>query len=94
MLSISSFQMGHFVDMFRWDPVKGYVYWPIWARQAGTMLQLLPLLLIPFAGIVQCVRYLTKGPSDLFEVTSNFHLWKILKNLDDDFFFFLFFFFL
>lgn len=55
--------------MFNWRMSEGYAYWPLWARQTGTMLQLIPILLIPAAGIVQCIRYLSSGPSDLFEVS-------------------------
>ena len=68
MLSVSSFKMGYFCDMFNWRMSEGYAYWPLWARQTGTMLQLIPILLIPTAGIIQCIRYLSSGPSDLFEV--------------------------
>ena len=68
VLSISSFKTGNLCDMFNWNVSEGYAYWPLWTRQTGTMLQLVPLLLIPLAGIIQCVRYLCSGPSDLFEV--------------------------
>ena len=60
--------MGHFRDIFTWDMNYGYAYWPLWARQTGTMLQLIPLLIIPATGVVQSFRYLTRGPPDLFEV--------------------------
>ena len=72
VLSVSSFKMGYFCDMFNWRMSEGYAYWPLWARQTGTMLQLIPILLIPTAGIIQCIRYLSSGPSDLFEVC--FHI--------------------
>ena len=67
VLAVSSFKTGNLTDMFNWNMSQGYAYWPLWARQTGTMLQLIPVLLIPATGIVQCVRYLTSGPSDLFE---------------------------
>lgn len=66
--------------MFNWRMSEGYVYWPLWARQTGTMLQLIPILLIPAAGIVQCFRYLSSGPSDLFEVLSFENLFKRFLN--------------
>ncbi len=68
VLSVSSFKMGHFCDMFNWRMTEGYAYWPLWARQTGSMLQLIPILLIPAVGLIQCVRYLSSGPSDLFDV--------------------------
>ncbi|XP_046403337.1 sodium-dependent transporter bedraggled [Ischnura elegans] len=42
-------------------------YWPIWARQVGSFLQLIPLLCIPIIAFVQTVRYLSSGSPDLFE---------------------------
>lgn len=84
VLSVSSFKMGHFCDMFNWRMTEGYAYWPLWARQAGSMLQLIPILLIPAVGLIQCIRYLSSGPSDLFDVRwwnktkrrfTRFHLW-------------------
>ena len=69
VLSVSSFKMGHFCDMFNWRMSEGYAYWPLWARQAGSMLQLIPILIIPAVGIIQCIRYLSSGPSDLFDVS-------------------------
>lgn len=73
VLSISSFKTGNLCDMFNWRMSEGYAFWPLWARQTGTMLQLIPILLIPAAGIIQCIRYLTSGPTDLFEVTRPVH---------------------
>ncbi|XP_057366685.1 sodium-dependent transporter bedraggled-like [Daphnia carinata] len=67
VLSVSSFKMGHFCDMFNWRMTEGYAYWPLWARQTGSMLQLIPILLIPAVGLIQCIRYLSSGPSDLFD---------------------------
>ncbi|XP_071444051.1 sodium-dependent transporter bedraggled isoform X2 [Hetaerina americana] len=42
-------------------------YWPIWARQVGTFLQLIPLLSIPIIALIQTIRYLSSGSPDLFE---------------------------
>merc|ERR1740128_150105 len=66
-LSITLFRTGNFCDMFTWRMSQGYIYWPLWARQSGAMLQLMPLLLVPAVALVQSVRFLTSGPSDLFE---------------------------
>lgn len=69
---MSTFKTGNFGDLFNWMMSQGYVFWPLWARQTGTMLQLVPILLIPTVGIIQCFRYLTSGPPDLFEVIVSF----------------------
>jgi len=66
-MSVILFRMGNFYDMFTWKMNQGYIFWPLWARQAGTMVQLIPLLIIPTVGLIQSVRFLTSGPSDLFE---------------------------
>lgn len=72
VLSVSSFKTGHFRDVFTWDETRGYSHWPVWVRQTGTMMQLVPLLLIPATGVIQSIRYLCRGPSDLFEVAFAF----------------------
>ena len=66
-LSVILFRTGNFCDMFTWRMTQGYIFWPLWARQAGTMIQLIPLLVVPTVGLIQSVRYLTSGPEDLFE---------------------------
>lgn len=51
-----------------------YDYWPSWSRQLGSLIQLIPLLIIPFIGIVQSCRYLSHGPADVFEVSLPYFL--------------------
>merc|ERR1719350_2240224 len=45
----------------------GYVYLPSWVREIGSMLQLMPLLIVPFVGVIQTCRYFLHGPDDLFD---------------------------
>lgn len=65
--------------MFNWRMSEGYAYWPLWARQAGSMLQLIPILIIPAVGLIQCIRYLSSGPSDLFDVRLKYEDFKLLS---------------
>jgi hypothetical protein len=37
-------------------------------REIGSMMQLMPLLIVPFVGVIQSCRYFLKGPQDLFTV--------------------------
>ncbi len=39
-----------------------------WVREIGSMMQLMPLLIVPFVGVIQSCRYFLKGPQDLFTV--------------------------
>ena len=39
-------------------------------REIGSMLQLMPLLIVPFVGVIQTCRYFLHGPDDLFDVSS------------------------
>jgi solute carrier family 6 (neurotransmitter transporter), invertebrate len=54
--------------LYDWNIAKQNHYWEVWARELGSCLQLMPILLVPLVAIVQTCRYLSKGPSDLFEV--------------------------
>merc|ERR1719350_2354202 len=45
----------------------GYIYLPSWVREIGSMLQLMPLLIVPFVGVIQTCRYFLHGPDDLFD---------------------------
>ncbi|XP_073990606.1 sodium-dependent transporter bedraggled isoform X2 [Rhodnius prolixus] len=67
VLFISVFKSGNYRDLFRWSAPMIYDYWPSWSRQLGSLIQLIPLLIIPFIGIVQSCRYLSHGPADVFE---------------------------
>jgi len=44
-------------------------YWVVWARQLGTAIQLIPILMIPAVAFIQTCRYLNSGPSDIFDVS-------------------------
>ena len=50
--------------------ISAYSYWPIWARQVGCMLQILPIILVPLGCIVQTWRYLSSGPPDILDVSA------------------------
>lgn len=64
VLSISSFKSGKYKDVFAWGDKS---YWPVWARQLASALQLFPILLVPLVGLIQTCRYLTATDDDLFE---------------------------
>ena len=54
--------------MFDWTTHAGYLYMPAWVREIGAMMQLLPLLLVPFVGVIQSFRYFLNGHGPLHEV--------------------------
>ncbi|XP_054271127.1 sodium-dependent transporter bedraggled [Macrosteles quadrilineatus] len=64
---ITIFKNGQFRDWFRWSAPMLYDYWPSWSREFGCLLQILPLLTIPFIGLVQSCRYLSDGPPDILD---------------------------
>jgi solute carrier family 6 (neurotransmitter transporter) len=68
VLAVASFQNGNVRELYDWNPNRGYIFWPSWTREVGSLLQLLPILCVPFVAIVQSCRYLSTGPSDIFEV--------------------------
>lgn len=53
--------------MFDWTTHSGYLYLPSWVREIGAMMQLLPLLLVPFVGVIQSGRYFLNGQGPLHE---------------------------
>ncbi|XP_014258798.1 sodium- and chloride-dependent glycine transporter 1 isoform X2 [Cimex lectularius] len=67
VLCILVFKNGSYKDLYKWNAPLTYDYWPVWSRELGSLIQILPLLTIPFIGIVQSCRYLSKGPSDIFD---------------------------
>jgi hypothetical protein len=68
------FKNGQFRDLYNWHSLT-YSYWPIWARQLGCMLQILPIILVPLGCVVQTWRYLSSGPRDILDVSvGNFSL--------------------
>jgi solute carrier family 6 (neurotransmitter transporter) len=66
VLSIASFKSGGGRELYDWAPGRGYRFWPSWSREVGSLVQLLPLLAVPFVAIIQSCRYLSQGPPDLF----------------------------
>ena len=55
--------------MFDWTTTtSSYHYMPPWVREVGAMLQLLPLILVPFVAVIQSCRYVLYGPVDSAEV--------------------------
>ena len=72
ILAIVSFSFGRFDEMFDWTTHSGYLYLPSWVREIGAMMQLLPILLVPFVAVIQSCRYFMNSSSGerLHEVTS------------------------
>ncbi|CAH0384145.1 unnamed protein product [Bemisia tabaci] len=66
LLSTTIIKNGGYKVLYNWQ-IPGYDYWPVWGRQAGCLIQLAPLVLVPIAGVIQTIRYLTTGPPDIFE---------------------------
>ena len=62
-----SFRWCRFSEMFDWSTHSGYLYLPSWVREIGAMMQLLPLLLVPFVGVIQSCRYFLNGQGPLHE---------------------------
>lgn len=68
LLSTSVFKNGGYRWLYNWKGLSQSTYWSTSSREFGCMLQIIPLLIVPFAGIVQSCRYLATGPPDLFDV--------------------------
>ncbi|XP_018013754.1 uncharacterized protein LOC108670774 [Hyalella azteca] len=64
VLSISSFKSGQYREVFTWSS-NGY--WPVWASQVASGLQLLPILLVPLVALAQTCRFLANTRYDLFQ---------------------------
>lgn len=71
------FKNGRFQDLYSWRSVT-YNYWPVWTREVGCMLQILPILLVPLGCIVQTCRYLSSGPPDILDVSAEILVLVIL----------------
>lgn len=67
IMAVVTFKTGLVAEMFNWSINDGYVYLPSWVREIGSMMQLMPLLIVPFVGIIQSCRYFLHGPDDLFD---------------------------
>ncbi|KAF2356184.1 Sodium:neurotransmitter symporter, partial [Trinorchestia longiramus] len=64
VLSISSFKSGQYREVFTWSS-NGY--WPVWASQIASGLQLFPILLVPLVALAQTCRFLANTRYDLFQ---------------------------
>ncbi|KOC68079.1 Sodium-dependent proline transporter [Habropoda laboriosa] len=66
VLSITVFKNADFRELYSYRRTTRE-YWPIWARQLGAAVQLIPILTIPAVAIIQTCRYLNNGPPDIFD---------------------------
>ena len=73
ILSIVSFRFGRFAEMFDWTTNNGYQYLPSWVREIGAMMQILPILMVPFVAVIQSCRYFlnSTGQERMHEVKIN-----------------------
>ena len=71
ILSIVSFRFGRFAEMFDWTTNNGYQYLPSWVREIGAMMQVLPILMVPFVAVIQSCRYFlnSNGQERMHEVS-------------------------
>ena len=68
IMGVVTFKTGLVSEMFNWSMTDGYIYLPSWVREIGSMMQIMPLLIIPFVGIIQTCRYFLHGPDNILEV--------------------------
>ncbi|XP_049782939.1 sodium-dependent transporter bedraggled [Schistocerca cancellata] len=66
VLCITIFKNGRYREMYIWHNT-GHDYWPLWVREIGSLMQILPLLAGPLVAVIQSCRYLSGGPPDLFD---------------------------
>ncbi|XP_054005928.1 sodium-dependent transporter bedraggled isoform X1 [Hylaeus anthracinus] len=66
VLSITVFKNAGFRELYSYRRTTRD-YWPVWARQLGAAIQLIPILIIPAVAIIQTCRYLNNGPPDIFD---------------------------
>lgn len=67
VLAVTSFKLGDFGRLFSWTEGTGYMYWPVWAKQLGALIQVLPIVIIPVVAFIQAIRHLSKGSGSLVE---------------------------
>ena len=67
IMAVVTFKTGLVSEMFNWDITEGYIFLPSWVREIGSMMQVLPLLIVPFVGIIQSCRYFLHGPEDMLD---------------------------
>jgi len=68
VLSIASFKNGNIGELYDWNPKHGSKFWHSWAREVRSLIQVVPILAVPFLAILQSCRYLSTGPPDLMWV--------------------------
>lgn len=72
------FKNGGYRSLYNWKGTAQPTYWSTSSKEFGCLLQIIPLLIVPFAGIVQSCRYLATGPPDLFDVSLSCFLFFFL----------------
>lgn len=65
MLCILEYKTSHSKEFFH---KRGHLYWPLWARQIGGLIQVSFLILVPITAVIQSYRYLSVGPPDILDV--------------------------
>lgn len=80
VLCIVVFKNGHVREIYNWHS-NNHDYWPLWVREVGVLLQIVPILTIPIIAFVQIYRYMKNGPPDFFDVSNLFQLIYIDSNL-------------
>ncbi|GJQ74572.1 hypothetical protein Trydic_g21433 [Trypoxylus dichotomus] len=80
---VAFFKNGNFRELFIWHHAPSLEYWPLWARQIGSMIQLLPVLCIPLVAVIQSYRYLNNGPSDILERIQLLYRPPLGEHMDD-----------
>ncbi|GLG97785.1 Sodium-dependent nutrient amino acid transporter 1 [Gryllus bimaculatus] len=66
VICITVFKQGKFRELYNWTNT-GNEYWPLWCREIGCLIQVLPIIAVPLVCIVQTCRYLSDGPPDIFD---------------------------
>ncbi|XP_065170048.1 sodium-dependent transporter bedraggled isoform X2 [Atheta coriaria] len=80
---ITFFKNGNFRELFIWHHGPSLEYWPLWARQVGSLIQLLPVLGVPFIAVIQSYRYLNNGPNDILERIQLLYRPPLGEHMDD-----------
>lgn len=80
---VTFFRNGNFRELFVWHHAPSLEYWPMWARQIGSMLQLLPVLCVPLVAVIQSYRYLNNGPPDILDRVQLLYRPPIGEHMED-----------
>jgi solute carrier family 6 (neurotransmitter transporter) len=73
LLSVMEYKKSHSTELFHQRNNSSFSHmtnWPLWVKQVGGLLQVSLLILLPCAALVQIYIYLTKGPTDILEVSN------------------------